>query len=75
MYLPSMRRVWASRPGRAEKKNPAMGIRINSKGVIITLKSETLFGLLGFWMLSITIVISKNMSEIVRMKDESLGTV
>src|SRR3989304_6397533 len=32
-YFPSIRRVWASRPGRAEKKKPAMGIKTNSKGV------------------------------------------
>ena len=33
MYLPNINLVWASMPGRAEKKKPATGIKINSKGV------------------------------------------
>ena len=75
MYFPNINLVWASRPGRAEKKKPAIGIKTNSNGVKSTLKRETLFGRLGLCMLSMTIIITKNASEIVKMKDESLGTV
>jgi hypothetical protein len=62
-------------PGRAEKKNPAIGNKINSNGVRINLKREKLFGLLGLCILSITIIMTRKTSEIVRIKDESLGTV
>jgi hypothetical protein len=67
--------VWASSPGIAERKNPTTGIRINSNGVRMSLNVEKCLGFFGFWILSITRVTKRKVSEIVKMKDESLGTV
>lgn len=47
MYFPNISLVWASSPGKAEKKKPAIGININSKGIRIAFQMDVPSGLFG----------------------------
>ncbi len=70
MYRPIIRRVWASNPGKAVKKNPTTGKRINSNGEKTLLhkgKPKTL----GFERRSIKITANKLTILRVRMAEDT----
>ena len=67
--------MWASRPGRAEKKNPATGIKINSKGINIDLQTDTPRGLFGLYTLSMKNKTKKKPRERVKIMDDNFGTI
>jgi len=74
-YFPNINLVWASIPGKALKKNPEIGIKINSKGTRKARKRETYFGLLGRCLALTQIIMPKNNIEKVRITEEKRGRV
>lgn len=75
MYFPNISLVCASSPGKAPKKNPEIGININSNGIKSARHNGKSFGLFGLWILSKKIIITKNTNAIVRINDETFGIV
>lgn len=67
--------MWASRPGRAVKMNPTMGMRMNSKGISQARQRFTSAGRGGRRLASMMRITSRKTREMVRMVDEIWGTM
>lgn len=74
IYLPIISLVCASSPGRAEKKNPTTGSKINSKGAKILRHRGRSFTF-GLALRSMSTIADRLMSDKVRMAEDTCGSV